>query len=105
MNKLIGYVLFNAIEDEVYEMGWVFNKKFWRQGYAYEACKCILEYGFNNMKAHKIFAETTDAIKSAGLIKKLGMSLEGVQKSHTKNLEGQWENLYLFGMVESNINN
>lgn len=99
-NKLIGYILFNDVEDEVYEMGWVFNRKFWRQGYAYEACSNFIDYCFNNMKVHKIFAETTDNIKSGGLIKKLGMELEGIQRSHTTNLDGEWQDLYLYGILE-----
>ena len=53
------------------------------------------------MKVHKIFAETTDNIRSGGLIRKIGMELEGVQKSHTRNIEGEWEDLYLYGMIEA----
>lgn len=101
IDKVIGYILFNNIEDEIYEMGWVFNKQFWRQGYAYEACKNFIQYSFANMKVHKIFAETTDNIRSGGLIRKIGMELEGVQKSHTRNIEGEWEDLYLYGMIEA----
>jgi len=33
-NKMIGYILFNEYEEDVYEIGWIFNRKFWRQGYA-----------------------------------------------------------------------
>ncbi|NLM06543.1 MAG: GNAT family N-acetyltransferase [Tissierellia bacterium] len=31
-NKMIGYILFNEYEEDVYEMGWIFNKDCWRQG-------------------------------------------------------------------------
>ena len=33
-NKMIGYILFNEADEGVYEMGWSYNRNFWRQGYA-----------------------------------------------------------------------
>lgn len=97
--KMIGYILFNETGECVYEIGWFFNRRFWRQGYAYESCKAVIDYAFTEMKAHKVFAETTDAVKSVGLMKKLGMTLEGIQRSHTKDTHGQWADLYLCGLV------
>lgn len=65
-NKMIGYILFNEYEEDVYEIGWIFNRKFWRQGYAYESCKAVLDYAFTERKAHKVFAEAMDGEKSVG---------------------------------------
>ena len=98
--KVIGYILFNEFEENVYEMGWIFNQNFWQQGYAYESCKAVMDYAFGELKAHKIFAETVDAVKSTHLMKKLGMGLEGIQKSQTKDSYGNWTDLYLYGLVE-----
>ncbi len=33
--KMIGYIIFNEFDPGVYEMGWFFNRSYWRQGYAY----------------------------------------------------------------------
>lgn len=96
--KMIGYILFNAFNEDVYELGWFFNKNFWRKGYAYEACKAVIDYAFTELKAHKLFAETIDCVKSVGLMKKLGMQLEGIQRSHTKDSDGNWADLYLYGL-------
>ncbi len=79
--KLIGYILFNEIEPGAYEIGWFFNRSYWRQGYAYEACKAVIDYAFRELNAHKVFAETTDGVKSVGLMKKLGMAFEGIQEN------------------------
>ena len=87
-NKVIGYILFNEYDEEVYEMGWIYNKDYWRQGYAFESCKAV-----------KIFAEAIDGIKSVGLMKKLGMKLEGIQRSQTKDNFGNWADLYLYGIL------
>lgn len=98
--KVIGYILFNEYEKNVYEMGWIFNRSFWGQGYAFESCRAVIDYAFRVRKAHKIFAETIDAVKSVGLMKKLGMRSEGVQRSQTRDNHGDWVDLYLYGLLE-----
>ena len=98
--KVIGYILLKEYEPEIYEMGWIFNRNFWRQGLAYEACKAVMDYTFTELKAHKIFAEAIDAVKSVGLMQKLGMQLEGVQRSQTRDNQGNWADLYFYGLLE-----
>lgn len=98
--KVIGYILFNEYTENVYEMGWFFNRKYWQNGYAYEACQAVIDHAFTKLKAHKIFAETIDSVKSVALMKKLGMQSEGIQRSHTKDLNGQWTDLYVYGLLE-----
>jgi RimJ/RimL family protein N-acetyltransferase len=34
-------------------------------------------------------------------MKKLGMQLEGVQRSHTKDDDGNWADLYLYGLFKN----
>ena len=98
--KMIGYILFNEIDEGIYELGWFFNRSFWRQGYAYESCKAVIDYAFGEMNAHKIFAEAIDAVKSVSLMQKLGMRLEGIQRRQTKNNHGNWADLYFYGLLE-----
>lgn len=83
-SKVIGYLLFHPLEQDIYEMGWIFHRNYWRQGYASEACQRLIQWGFSDRMAHKILAETIDPVKSVGLMKKLGMQQEGVQRSQTK---------------------
>ena len=98
-NKVIGYILFKEYDEEVYEIGWIFNKDYWRQGYAFESCKAVMDYAFHNMNVHTVFAEAIDGIKSVGLMKKLGMKLEGIQRSQAKDNFGNWADLYLYGIL------
>lgn len=100
-NKVIGYILFNEYEEDLYEIGWIFNRRFWRQGYAYESCKAVIDHAFNECSAHKIFAETIDAVKSVSLMRKLGMQPEGIQRSHTKDTHGNWADLYFYGLLRT----
>lgn len=97
--KMIGYILFKTWEESIYEIGWIFNKKYWRQGYAYEACSELIAYGFRELNIHKVVAETIDSQKSVRLMEKLGMKCEGVQRSQTKDNLGKWADLYLYGML------
>ena len=98
-NKMIGYILFNEFDEGVYEIAWIFNKHFWRQGYAFESCKAVIDFAFDNMNAHKIFAEAIDGVKSVNLMKKLGMKLEGIQRSQVKDSIGNWTDMYFYGIL------
>ena len=98
--KVIGYILFNGPEPGCYEMGWIFNRSYWRQGYAHESCSALIEYAFTHMNVHKVWAEAMDAVKSVGLMKKLGMKFEGIQRKHTLDLDGNWADLYYYGLLK-----
>lgn len=98
--KVIGYVLFKSIDEpEIYEIGWIFNKNYWRKGYAFEICNELIRFGFVDMKLHRICAEATDAEKSVPLMKKLGMTQEGVFKKHSQRNDGTWTDLYWYAIL------
>ena len=60
----------------------------------------MIDYAFGELKAHKVFAEAIDTVKSVSLIQKLGMQLEGIQRSQTKDNHGNWADLYFYGLLE-----
>lgn len=103
--KVIGHALFNQLpppdEEGVYEIGWIYNRNYWRNGYAFEAAKALIDYGFQELKLHKICAETIDPVKSVGMMKKLGMNHEGTFRSHTKDLDGNWVDLYWYAICNA----
>lgn len=57
------------------------------------------EYAFSGLRAHKIFSETIDGLKSAGLMEKLGMRQEGIQRQQVKNSSGNWADLHFYGIL------
>lgn len=99
-DKVIGYILFHALEDGIFEVGWFFNRSFWRQGYAFESCKAVIQYAFAERNARKVFAETIDVVKSLGLMQKLGMQPEGILPSYVVDPHGNRADLYLYGLRE-----
>lgn len=99
--KVIGYILFNAIEKSIYEIGWIFNKNFWRQGFAYEACSNLITYAFEKSNINKIIAETTDRQKSIALMEKLGMTFKELQKEASKDNLGKLVDMYIYEITRS----
>lgn len=97
--RLIGYLLFKAIEPDAYEIGWIFARDCWRRGYAFEASRALVHRAFEKLGARKVVAETVDAVKAAGLLKKLGMQPEGVEQLQTRDNAGQQQVMYLFGLL------
>lgn len=57
------------------------------------------EYAFSGLRAHKIFSETIDGLKSAGLMEKLGMKQEGIQRQQVKDSGGNWADLHFYGIL------
>ena len=60
----------------------------------------VIDYAFTELKAYKEFAEAINAVKAVGLMQNLGMQLEGIQRSQTKDLHGNWADLYFYGLLD-----
>lgn len=99
--KVIGYILFNECEKAVYEIGWFFNRQYWRMGYAYEACRAVMHHAFSQCNVRKIFAETIDIQKSAPLMEKLGMRLEAIQREGSADLQGNPTDMYIYSLTNN----
>lgn len=98
--RLIGYLLCNQIDEPgIYDLGWIFRRDVWRQGYAYEAVSALMDHLFRVRGIHKVMAETEDTVRSLGLMKKLGLRQEGVFRQHCLNRDGQWLDLYWYGLL------
>jgi RimJ/RimL family protein N-acetyltransferase len=80
-NKLIGNVYFQQQEPKeflTWEIGYVFNPKYYGKGYAIESCNEILSYGFNQLKAGRIVAMCNPKNNASWkLLERLNMRREG----------------------------
>ena len=89
-NRVIGNCGFHNwfAEHERAELGYYLSNHAKGNGYMIEALKKVIEYGFNDMKLHRIEAFiSTENEPSIKLIKKLGFRKEGVLRAHYK-----WQN-------------
>lgn len=83
-NKMIGTCGFSRIDfsNNVGEIGYVINPDYHGHGYATEAARKIIEFGFNTLEFHRIegkFMIGNDA--SMNVMKKCGMTYEGTMRS------------------------
>lgn len=98
--KLVGYLLRNQVDAPgIYELGWVFHRAYWRQGLACEAVSALTDWLFRAENAHKVVAETEDTARSLPLMEKLGMRREGVFRAHSLGADGQWRDVYWYGLL------
>jgi len=81
-NDFVGWVLFrpdkkNPDDLNFIELGYRLKKKWWGKGVATELSLHMLDYGFNDLKVNKIFADTlVNNFGSQGVMKKIGMSFQ-----------------------------
>ncbi len=64
------------------ELGYIFHQDFHHMGYASEATRKMLEFGFMNLNLHRIFARCdSENLASEAVMKRLGMRKEAEMKS------------------------
>jgi RimJ/RimL family protein N-acetyltransferase len=82
------------------ELMYVLNRQFWKKGYAFEAAEATVEYGFSELKLHRIFATCRpENIASWHILEKLGMQREGLLRENTW-IRGRWHNSYLYAIID-----
>jgi RimJ/RimL family protein N-acetyltransferase len=65
------------------ELGYWLGAPYWGKGYATEAGREMLRYGFADLRLHRIFASHfQDNVSSGRVLQKLGMRHEGCQRQH-----------------------
>jgi len=94
-----------SIKDKCGELIYRFNTKYWNNGYATESAKRLINFGFFELKLHRIEAivdiRNTASIK---ILNKIGMNNEGCLKEH-KLQKGHWRSSYMFSMLEKECQN
>lgn len=98
--KAIGVIFIMPDEMiDTFEIGYVFNPTFSRQGFAFEAVSATFDYLFQIVKAHRIFANLdTRNIASMKLCEKLGMRREA-HYIEDYWLKGEWTDSYIYGIL------
>lgn len=106
--KLIGHLCFGQNEPSeflTWEIGYIFNPSYQGKGYATEACQRILQYGFEQLSAHRITAKCNlGNVASWRLLERLSMRREAHLKkciSFRKTKEGEpiWWDEYQYGIL------
>lgn len=82
------------------ELGYWFAREAWGKGYATEASRAILAFGFDQLKLHRIWGKCHERNPaSARVMEKLGMSREGTLHEHVW-LRDHYRTSHLYAILE-----
>lgn len=81
------------------ELGYWLGVPYWGRGYATEAAREMLRYGFEDLRLHRIFASHFKNNPASGrVLRKLGMRYEGCQREHIRKWD-QFLDSELYGIL------
>ncbi|MBI5005294.1 MAG: GNAT family N-acetyltransferase [Candidatus Lloydbacteria bacterium] len=99
----LGYIALRDIEpkDRHANLKYIIgNKEQWRKGFAYDATKTIISFGFKELRLHRINANCfVPNTASMCLLKKLGFQNEGIRRQQTF-IHGQWVDVACWGLLK-----
>ncbi len=104
--RLIGTCGLNVSSPENREgwIGYCLNRRFWGKGYAPEAARALLGWGFVDLGLHRITATCDpENTRSVRVLEKIGMLREGRLRQH-KLVKGRWRDSYVYAMLEQEWN-
>lgn len=82
---LIGGAGLSVTGSEEGALGYVFNRDFWSRGYATEAAKALLQFGFEQLGLRRISATCDpDNVASATVLTKAGLQFEERIRNHLR---------------------
>jgi RimJ/RimL family protein N-acetyltransferase len=83
------------------ELGYWVGVPYWNRGYATEAARAILEYGFRNLDLNRIAAQHLARNPASGrVMEKIGMSREGTLRQATMKWD-RFEDLHVYSILSS----
>jgi len=85
------------------ELGYWIGVPYWGKGYATEAARAMVQYGFETLGLHRIFASHfVNNSASGGVLRKIGMRHEGSQFGHILKW-GEFLDIEMYGMVAADM--
>jgi ribosomal-protein-alanine N-acetyltransferase len=97
--KVIGLLGLICRDHGQGEIGWALGVEHRGQGYATEAARALMDYGFSSLGLHRIHADTSsDNLASWRIMERLGMRREALLRDSVYE-DGQWLDRYIYGML------
>ena len=101
--KMIGTCGFTSfdIKNNMAEIGYVLNRKYWGRGIAVEAAKKVIDFGFNTLDLHRIEVNFIPSNASSRRVaEKCGMHYEGVLKERIW-VKGEYKDIEVYSITRS----
>ena len=102
-DALIGFVRLGFAGVQAAKLGYAIRADRWGKGYATDACRTMIEFGFTRLGRHRISAAIgPDNAASIAVVRKLGMTHEGRLRDHVFT-NGAWRDSDLFSILEQDV--
>jgi RimJ/RimL family protein N-acetyltransferase len=86
-------------QDANAELGYWLGVPYWGRGYATEAAREVVRYGFEELGLHRIHSGHFARNPASGrVLRKIGMSYEGIRREHRRKL-GRFEDYVEYGLL------
>ncbi len=111
-NRLVGHLYFKQNEPAewlTWELGYIFNPAYQRQGYATESATALVRYGFEHWGVHRVVAHCNpENIASWRVMEKIGMIREGHLRQNVwlhRDANGNpiWTDSYEYGLLQDDL--
>ena len=101
-HQLIGSCGIRMASPDAYEadIGYELDPQHWGQGYATEAARAIVRFGFTELGLHRIWAHCiAENLGSVRVVEKVGMRPEG-RLREKEYFKGRWWDTLLFAILD-----
>jgi RimJ/RimL family protein N-acetyltransferase len=101
-DELIGHVSLNIrdVRTREAEIGYTLRQDRWNKGYASEAVRAIIRFGFMELALHRIIATTSPQnLPSQRVLEKTGFKREGQLRKNVLQ-RGVWRDSLLYAILE-----
>lgn len=86
-------------DPELADIGYCYNRIYWQKGYAAEAARSLIDFGFEKLGLRRIVATCdTENRGSSRVMEKIGMRREG-HFIEDKKIKGAYRNTYLYAIL------
>jgi [ribosomal protein S5]-alanine N-acetyltransferase len=112
-DRVIGQIYFKHIEPHhlmTWELGYILNPHYHRQGYMSEAVAALVQHGFDHAAIHRVVAHCNpENTSSWKLLEKIGFRREGLLRQNIffrQDALGEpiWTDTYVYALLASETN-
>jgi [ribosomal protein S5]-alanine N-acetyltransferase len=110
--KLVGHLSFSPIDDaelRTWELGYIFNPRYQRRGYATEATIAMVRYAFEKLDVHRIVANCNpENVASWKVLERAGFRREGLLRKNIyfRRTDGglpRWTDTLEYAVLETDV--
>ncbi|MGH3916812.1 MAG: GNAT family N-acetyltransferase [Pseudonocardiaceae bacterium] len=96
---LVGFARLGLDGVQAAKLGYAIAADYWRRGYATDAARTLIDFGFRTLDLHRISAAMgPDNTASIALAHRLDMTYEGRIRDHV-HTNGQWRDSLLYSVL------